>query len=111
MVRAPSTTPALDFECVPAFTSPLHSLYVDTTKDIVPRLLIWKRPEARCRRLSTVLLLGNTRRTLILTKHQLYPNEKAWPKGPIGEVVRRFSMVRDTRTHKCDFDQQCPPRK
>ncbi|GKT41764.1 uncharacterized protein ColSpa_01945 [Colletotrichum spaethianum] len=49
--------------------------------------------------------------TLILTKHQLYPNEKAWRKGPIAEIVRRFNMVRETRTHECDFDQQCPLRK
>ncbi|KAK1972234.1 hypothetical protein LY78DRAFT_676233 [Colletotrichum sublineola] len=49
--------------------------------------------------------------TVILTKHQLYPNEKAWRMGTISEIVRRFNMVRETRTHKCDFDQQCPLRK
>ncbi|KAK1994830.1 hypothetical protein LX36DRAFT_683428 [Colletotrichum falcatum] len=49
--------------------------------------------------------------TSILTKHQLYPNEKIWRKGPITEIVRRFNMVRETRTHKCDFDQQCPLRR
>ncbi|KAK1980833.1 hypothetical protein LZ30DRAFT_750475 [Colletotrichum cereale] len=49
--------------------------------------------------------------TSILTKHQLYPNEKAWRKGTVTEIVRRFNMVRETRTHKCDFDQNCPLRK
>ncbi|KZL84717.1 btb poz-like protein [Colletotrichum incanum] len=49
--------------------------------------------------------------TLILTKHQLYPNERVWRKGPIAEIARRFNMVRETRTHKCNFDQHCPLRK
>ncbi|GKT64726.1 hypothetical protein ColTof4_07123 [Colletotrichum tofieldiae] len=49
--------------------------------------------------------------TLIFTKHQLYPNEKVWRKGPIAEIARRFNTVRETRTHKCDFDQHCPLRK
>ncbi|WDK11414.1 hypothetical protein CGRA01v4_02693 [Colletotrichum graminicola] len=49
--------------------------------------------------------------TVILTKHQLYPNEKTWRKCTIGEIVRRFNMVRETRTQKCVFDQQCPLRQ
>ncbi|KAK2048144.1 hypothetical protein LZ31DRAFT_591751 [Colletotrichum somersetense] len=49
--------------------------------------------------------------TFILTKRQLYPNEKAWRKGPIGEIVRRFNMVWEARTHKCVFEQQCHLKK
>ncbi|OHE96654.1 hypothetical protein CORC01_07971 [Colletotrichum orchidophilum] len=49
--------------------------------------------------------------TLMFTKYQLYPNEKVWRNGTIAEIARRFNMVRETSTHRCDLDQNCPLKK
>ncbi|KAK1715529.1 uncharacterized protein BDZ83DRAFT_708337 [Colletotrichum acutatum] len=49
--------------------------------------------------------------TLMFTKYQLYPNEKAWHEGTIADIARRFIKIRGTSTHRCDFDQRCPLKK
>ncbi|EXF85448.1 hypothetical protein CFIO01_12356 [Colletotrichum fioriniae PJ7] len=49
--------------------------------------------------------------TRLFTKYQLYPNEKAWREGTIADIVRRFNKIRETSTHRCDFDQRCPLKK
>ncbi|KAK1690139.1 hypothetical protein BDP55DRAFT_701371 [Colletotrichum godetiae] len=49
--------------------------------------------------------------TRMFTKLQLYPNEKAWREGTIAEIALRFNIIRETSTHRCDFDQRCPLKK
>ncbi|KAK1636136.1 hypothetical protein BDP81DRAFT_461479 [Colletotrichum phormii] len=49
--------------------------------------------------------------TRMFTKLQLYPNEKAWREGTVAEIAHRFNIIRETSTHRCDFDQRCPLKK
>ncbi|KAL2882972.1 hypothetical protein SGCOL_001662 [Colletotrichum sp. CLE4] len=53
----------------------------------------------------------NARLSVAKTLEWLYPNEKAWREGTIAEIALRFNIIRETSTHRCDFDQRCPLKK